>query len=83
MCAWAELNHATVVIDDGDARKTAAQHGLSVHGSLWVVAQAVRCGRIRLAAANGLVNELIASGARYPCPANGFETWAKRTGLVG
>lgn len=81
VCAWAELNQGTVVIDDAEARKTATKHGLVVHGSLWVFAEAVRCGRISSAAASGLVNELIASGARYPCPADGFETWVRRMRL--
>jgi predicted nucleic acid-binding protein len=82
VCAWAEVHDATAVLDDGDARRVGRAHGLPVHGSLWVVAEAVNSGRLALASAAGLVGELVAHGARYPCRSEGFTAWALRVGLV-
>ena len=55
---------------------------LTVHGSLWVIAEGVNAGRSSVASANNLVNQLIGSGARYPFKENGFEKWAARAGLL-
>jgi predicted nucleic acid-binding protein len=82
VCGWAEVHGATAIIDDGDARDVAARNGLPVHGSLWVVAEAVRAGRITLPAASGFVDALISTGARYPCGVGGFVAWAQKNRLV-
>ncbi|MCK2240769.1 MULTISPECIES: hypothetical protein [unclassified Crossiella] len=83
VCAWAEVHGATAVIDDRAARRTARRHGLhEVHGSLWVFAQGVRSGRATAGGVAGLVNALIATGARYPCQAIGFEAWARQNKLL-
>jgi predicted nucleic acid-binding protein len=64
--AWAEIHDAIAIIDDGDASRVAREHGITVHGSLWVLAEAVRHGYLVEAAASGLVDALIHEGARFP-----------------
>lgn len=74
--AWAEVHGALALIDDSDARRVARQHGLEVHGLLWVAAQAVLDGRWSVAGVSGLLDHLLASGARYPFESGGFAEWA-------
>ncbi len=81
MLAWAEVHQATSIIDDDDARRVGQQYGLEVHGSLWLVAQAIDVGRITEATASTFVDVLIARGARYPCPVGGFCSWARESRL--
>ncbi|WP_189323098.1 hypothetical protein [Streptomyces flaveus] len=80
--AWAEVNGAIAVIDDGDARRIALRHSLPVWGSLRVIATAVSEGHITEYVGNNLVDALINSGARYPCARGQFISWAKQNGLL-
>lgn len=80
--AWAEIHGAVPVIDDRDARRAARAAGLEVWGSLRVVAESVRDGRITEYAATVFVDALLDTGIRYPCPRGGFVTWAKQNDLL-
>jgi predicted nucleic acid-binding protein len=80
--AWAECHGAVAIIDDWDARRVAQTHEQEVHGSLWVVAQAVVQDRWTATSASNFVDLMIGSGARYPCELAGFEAWARREGLL-
>lgn len=83
VCAWASCHHGTAIIDDRDARAVAERNKVDVHGSLWVIATAVQCGRITSRAATGFVDALIETGARYPCASGEFERWARLQGILG
>lgn len=80
--AWAECHDAHAIIDDADVRRVAQLYGLSVHGVLWVVAQAVEQGRWSATSASNFVDRLIGTGARYPFEVAGFVTWARSVGLT-
>jgi predicted nucleic acid-binding protein len=80
--AWAEVNGAIAVIDDGDARRIARKHSLPVWGSLRVIATAVIDGHTTEYVASNLVDALIDSGARYPCTRGQFISWAKQNCLL-
>jgi predicted nucleic acid-binding protein len=82
VCAWADVHGAVAVIDDGDARRTAGKAGLTVHGSLWVLAEGVRAGALSEPAADGLVATLTREGARYPLQGQTFSSWARGCGLL-
>jgi predicted nucleic acid-binding protein len=82
VCAWAEAHDALAVIDDRAARIAAQRAGLDVHGTAWVIAQAVNLGRETPSGATALLDTLILDGARYPFRAGGFATWAKAEGLL-
>jgi predicted nucleic acid-binding protein len=82
VCAWADVHGATAVVDDRDARTAAARGGIAVHGSLWVVAQGVRSGRLGGLAADGFVSALVREGARYPLDGRTFSAWARDRGLL-
>lgn len=80
--AWAEVNGATAVVDDGDARRIAIRHSLSVCGSLRIIATAVSAGHTTEYVGSNLVDALIDTGARYPCTRGQFIGWAKQNGLL-
>lgn len=80
--AWAECHSATAIIDDRDARRVGQAHGLDVHGLLWVAARAVAEERWSARSAGSFVDQLIHSGARYPCEIGGFEAWCYQEGLL-
>jgi predicted nucleic acid-binding protein len=82
VCAWAEVHGALAVIDDRAARIAAQRAGLDVHGTAWVIAQAVNYGRQTPSGATVLLDTLILDGVRYPFRAGGFATWAKDRGLL-
>jgi predicted nucleic acid-binding protein len=82
VCGWAEVHGAVAIIDDSDARAVAAAHDLPVHGSLWVVAWAVRENGASANSADAFVAELVGTGARYPRMPQGFTAWAKQVGLL-
>jgi predicted nucleic acid-binding protein len=82
ICAWAEVHGATAIIDDGKARRAASKAGLVVHGTAWVVAQAVMLGNETPAGASALLDTFLADGARYPFRTGGFIDWAKNEGLL-
>jgi len=80
--AWAEVHAGIAIVDDRSARRTATRHGLPVHGTLWVIAEAVNNGKTQRSSANSLVNTLLRCGARYPFRPDGFEAWAVQQGLM-
>lgn len=82
VCAWASCHDGTAIIDDRDARTVATRNKIDVHGSLWVVANAVNCGRTTKPAASRFVDSLIDAGARYPCAAGEFNEWAASQNLI-
>ncbi len=80
--AWAEVNGGIVVIDD-DARRVAQRHGLTAHGTLWILVEAIRANSLSSAGADAFVQALRATGARLPVfPAGGIEAWARQLGLL-
>lgn len=80
--AWAEVNHGTAIIDDGGARRAARRHGLPVHGTLWILVQAIQADAITPSSAESLVDTLRAAGARLPSfPAGGILAWAAQNEL--
>ena len=81
--AWADCHKAIAIVDDADARRVAQSYGLEVHGLLWAVAAAINCGRWTAAGSSAFVDQLLASGARYPFESGGFEAWASKQGLLG
>jgi hypothetical protein len=73
---------APVIIDDGDARRAARRHGLTVHKTLWVLCQGLQDGVVDAASVETLIATLRTAGARLPSFGYwGFEEWARRKGF--
>lgn len=82
VCAWAEVHGGVAILDDADAKAVAGTARLPVHGSLWVVAEAVRAGDLVDVAADGFVRMLVREGARFPSMPDGFCAWARVQGMI-
>lgn len=80
--AWAEVHGGIPILDDRDARRKAVRHGLPAHGSLWVIAEAVRAGKAPRSHATSLTNAMLAAGAWLPFSIDGFLSWATAQGLL-
>ena len=76
MEAWRVARLRPLVSID-DLRRFANWHGLEVHGNLWLLARAVRDGKITLAGSCAIIDLLGESGLRLPCSGVGFELGAK------
>lgn len=83
LCAYAELNGGTLVLDDRKARKVATNHGLNVRGTAGLIADACVRGDCTVTGASVLVDDLHDSGMRLPFAKGGFETWAREKKLLG
>lgn len=80
--AAAELNHAIAITDDRPATKVAREHGLEVHGTLWLLARSCRSGKLVVGEAATLVEMLADSGMRLPCSGTEFAEWARSNRLL-
>lgn len=72
----------TAIVDDGDARKVAAKHGVDVHGVLWVIAAPVKRGECSETTASNLVDQIADTGARFPFARGKFIEWARSVQLI-
>ncbi len=64
--AWVAINDGVAVIDEKAATNIGDANGIAVHGSLWLVIRAFKAKTIDRATAEGIVNDLIATGMRLP-----------------
>ncbi|WP_432830236.1 hypothetical protein [Dactylosporangium sp. CA-092794] len=80
--AAAELRHGIAITDDRGAVKVARKHGAQVHGTLWLIAQFCRAGKLTEPSAGRLVDALRADGMRLPCSGDGFPAFARQHGLL-
>ena len=80
--AVAELCDGVAITDDGDARRVAKKHGIEAHGTIWLLAQACRQGKMTDVAAGNVINLLRHTGHRLPCTGEEFPAFARRHGLL-
>jgi predicted nucleic acid-binding protein len=80
--AVAEKLRGIAITDDTEATRVARNHGLEVHGNLWILARSCCEGKTTVAGASTMVDMLRATGLRLPCTGAGFESWARRYGLL-
>jgi predicted nucleic acid-binding protein len=79
---WAELHHATAVVDDRAAWRAGTSRGVSVHGTLWLVAEGFRAALLGEDDVVDLVDDLARSEAWLPCDGRRFFAWARENGLL-
>ena len=80
--AIAELRGGIAITDDRRAVVVAQATGLEVHGTIWLLAQACRDGKLSEPGAGGLIDALRGTGHRLPCTGNEFPTFARRNKLL-
>jgi hypothetical protein len=55
---------------------------VTVHGTLWLIANGLNAGDLLLPEAERLVDQLRGTDARLPCSGAEFFEWAKAQGLL-
>lgn len=80
--AASEMLGGIAVTDDRHATKVARANGLDVYGTIWLLAQLCRDGKLREAGAGNLIDMLRDSGMRLPCTGSGFGAYARTYGLL-
>lgn len=80
--AAAQRLDGIAICDDREAVGVARRYGLRVHGTLWLLSDACRRGKLSEAHAGGLIEELRRHGTRLPCGGGEFPAWARRHGLL-
>ena len=80
--AVAQCRDGVAVIDDADGRRLGVRHSVTVAGTLSIVARAVKTGSFDVAWASALVDDLRGTDMYLPTDGQGFESWAKLTGLL-
>ena len=80
--AFAEVHKAIAMTDDRAATRVARKRGLTVHGTLWLVAGLHADGKLTEHAASGLIESLRAVGLHLPCTGSRFPAWARAHGLL-
>ncbi|SFR26516.1 Predicted nucleic acid-binding protein, contains PIN domain [Lentzea waywayandensis] len=80
--AVSELLGGIALTDDQKATKVARANGLNVHGTIWLLAQLCRDGKITEAGAGNLIDMLRESGMRLPCTGAQFGSFGTKHGLL-
>lgn len=80
--AWAETHRAIAILDERAGTRHGKERGVEVHGTLWLVADAVRTDRITAEAAETLIDGLRDVEAWFPRFEDGFVVWAQANGLL-
>jgi predicted nucleic acid-binding protein len=79
--ATAEEFEATAIIDDRAAVHGASRYAVVVHGTLWLLAEIWREGKLTETGASAIVDLLCGSGMRLPCDGRLFPAFARQHGL--
>jgi predicted nucleic acid-binding protein len=79
--AVAESRGAIAISDDRNAVRVARTYGISVHGTIWVLAEACQTGKLTEHAVGNLIDVLRSTGHRLPCTGAEFPEYALRHGL--
>lgn len=80
--AACELLDGIAITDDRRAIEVARANGLEVHGTIWLLAQMCRDGKIAEAGVCNLIDMLRDSGMRLPGPGSQFGSFARKHGLL-
>ena len=80
--AWASVHGGVPVVDERPATRAAKRDGISVHGTLWLIANGVREGTLTREVAESMVDDLVATEMKLPVDGSGFFAWAYAEGLL-
>ncbi len=80
--AWTASNDGVAVIDERAGTRIAQREGIEVHGTLWLMANAVRDGHLTRIQAEQIVDQLAATDMALPVDGEGFFAWSYKEGLL-
>ncbi|GAA4565648.1 hypothetical protein GCM10023176_14240 [Micromonospora coerulea] len=80
--AAADIHGGIAITDDRDATRVGRAHGLSVHGTIWLLAGGCGAGKLTEIDAGAIIDALRQTGHRLPCTGTEFPAFARRYGLL-
>lgn len=80
--AWASIHGGTVIIDERAGTRAARRDHIEVHGTLWLITNAMRAGKLPEAEAVSMIDQLAATDMALPVDGAGFLAWAYEEGLL-
>jgi predicted nucleic acid-binding protein len=80
--AWASVHGGTAIIDERAGTRAARRDHTEVHGTLWLIANAMRAGKLSDASAASMIDQLAATDMAMPTDGAGFLAWAYEEGLL-
>jgi predicted nucleic acid-binding protein len=80
--AWASVHGGTVIIDERAGTRAARRDHIDVHGTLWLITNAIRSGKLPTADAAKMIDRLAATDMALPTDGAGFLAWAQQEGLL-
>ncbi len=80
--AWASVHGAIAIVDERPATRAARRDGIEVHGTLWLIANALRAEILDRSEAEVMVDDLAATEMKLPVDGAGFVAWAYAEGLL-
>jgi predicted nucleic acid-binding protein len=81
--AWVSVNKGIAIIDEHAATTIGERDGLAIYGSLWLIIRACKDNRLDRIAAEGIVDDLIATGMWLPVQSGAaLFAWAYEEGFL-
>lgn len=80
--AWASIHGGTVIIDERAGTRAARRDQIDVHGTLWLITNAIRTDKLTEAAAVSMIDQLADTDMALPTDGAGFLAWAYEEGLL-
>lgn len=80
--AWALVHAGIAIVDERVATRAARRDGIAVHGTLWLIANAIKAGKLSREAATRMVDDLVATDMKLPVDGAGFIAWGYTEGLL-
>jgi predicted nucleic acid-binding protein len=80
--AWASVHGGTAIVDERAGTRAARRDHIAVHGTLWLITNALRDGKLSDDEAVSMVDQLAATDMALPTDGAGFLAWAYEEGLL-
>jgi len=80
--AWARVHGGTALIDERAATRIARRDNIDVHGTMWLIVNGLRAGKLDRSAAVKMVDQLAATDMALPTDGAGLINWAYQEGLL-
>jgi predicted nucleic acid-binding protein len=80
--AWTSVHGGTAIIDERAGTRAAKRDHIETHGTLWLIANAIKAGKLSEPEAIRMVDQLVATDMTLPVDGTRFLTWAHEEGLL-
>jgi len=80
--AWARVHGGTAIIDERAGTRAARRDHIDVHGTLWLIANAIRSSKLSQVDAIKMTDQIAATDMALPTDGAGFLAWAYEQGLL-